>query len=182
MDAPETWALSAGVEGPPCIGARSTAGRRLIADESIGVALDPAAATPATTEDVHAAARAMPHVTVERAGGDNPVYQVGSKSFVYFRTPRPDAIDPDTGKRYDDIIIIWVATEHDKRALVDDPDSPFFTTSHFDGHRSVLVRASRIGEVDRDELVELVQEAWLSQTSRRRANTWLADNDLPLLE
>lgn len=144
--------------------------------------MDSGAAVPATPADVHHAARAMPHVTVERGGGDNPVYQVGGKSFVYFRTPRPDAVDPETGERYDDVIIIWVATEHDKRALVDDPDSPFFTTGHFDGHPSVLVRASRLGEVDRDEIIELVQEAWLSRASRRRANTWLAEHDLPLID
>jgi hypothetical protein len=137
---------------------------------------------PATAEDVHTAARAMPYVTIGRGGSHNPVYQVGGKSFVYFRTPRPDAVDPETGERYDDIIIIWVASEGDKRALVEDPDSPFFTTSHFAGHSSVLVRASRLGEVDRDEIVELVQEAWLSRASRRRANTWLADHDLPLIE
>jgi hypothetical protein len=124
----------------------------------------------------------MPHVTVERAGGGNPVYQVGRKSFVFFRTPRPDAVDPETGERYDDVIVIWVASEHDKRALLDDHGSPFFTTSHFDGHPSVLVRASRLGEVNRDELVELIQEAWLSRASRRRANAWLADHDLPLME
>ena len=141
--------------------------------------MQPETATPATVEDVHETARAMPHVTVERGGGDNPVYQVGRRSFVYFRTPRPDAVDPDTGERYDDVIIIWVPTEHDKRALVEDPDSPFFTTRHFDGHPSVLVRASRLHEVDRGELVELVQEAWLSRASRRRANAWLAEHDLP---
>jgi len=144
--------------------------------------VDPDVAVPATAEDIHAAARAMPHVTVGRGGADNPVYQVGGRSFVYFRTPRPDAVDPDTGGRYDDVIIIWVASEGDKRALVEDPDSPFFTTGHFAGHSSVLVRASRLGEVDRDEIVELVQEAWLSRASRRRANAWLADHDLPLME
>jgi hypothetical protein len=138
--------------------------------------------TPATAQDVHDAARAMPHVTVERGGGDNPVYQVGRKSFVYFRTPRPDAVDPDSGERYDDVIILWVASEHDKHALVADPDTPFFTTDHFDGHPSVLVRACRLGEIERDELSELVQEAWLSRASRRRANTWLAARGLPLIE
>ena len=136
---------------------------------------------PATVDDVHHAARAMPHVTVERAG-TNPVYQVGRKSFVYFRTPRPDAVDPQTGERYDDVIMLWVGSEQDKRALVQDPSTPFFTTDHFDGHPSVLVRASRLGEVDREELVELVQDAWLSQASRRRANTWLAEHGLPLIE
>ncbi len=139
-------------------------------------------AAPATAEDIHAAALAMPHVTVGRGSRDNPVYQVGGRSFVYFRTPRPDAVDPQTGDRYEDVIIIWVASPHDKRALVEDPDSPFFTTGHFDGHPSVLVRASRLGEVDRDEIVELVQEAWLSRASRRRANTWLAEHDLPLMD
>ena len=36
----------------------------------------------------------MPHVTVDAGGPGNEVYQVGGKSFVFFRTPRPDAVDP----------------------------------------------------------------------------------------
>ena len=128
----------------------------------------------ATPDDVHALARGMPHVTVVAGGSGNPVYQVGGKSFVFFRTPRPDAVDPATGERYDDVIVIWVAAEEDKLALVQDPDSPFFTTPHFDGHRSVLVRASRLGEIDRDELAEIVADAWLSRASKRRGDAWLA--------
>ena len=46
---------------------------------------------PARIEDVHELASGMPHVTIEYGGGDNPIYQVGRKSFVFFRTPRPDA-------------------------------------------------------------------------------------------
>ena len=141
-----------------------------------------AVGVPATVEDVHATARTMPHVTVAREDGPNPVYQVGSKSFVYFRTPRPDAVDPVSGERYDDLILIWVTSELDKQALVADPSTPFFTTDHFDGHPSVLVQESRLHEVDREVIVELVQEAWLSQTSLRRANAWLAERGLPLLE
>ncbi|WP_242532345.1 MmcQ/YjbR family DNA-binding protein [Nocardioides sp. S5] len=127
---------------------------------------------PATVDDIHATAQAMPHVTVFRPES-NPVYQVGSKSFVFFRTPRPDAVDPDTGERYDDVIVLWVASEGDKQALLQDDRLPFFTTPHFDGHPSVLLRASRVGEVDRDELVELVEEAWLAQASARRGQAWL---------
>jgi hypothetical protein len=130
-------------------------------------------------QDVHEAARAMPHVTVEDGSQQNPVYQVGGKSFVFFRNPRPDAVDPQTGERYDDVIVIWVESESDKLALVQDPDSPFFTTDHFTGHPSVLVRASRLGEVSRDELVELIQDAWLARASRRRAAAWLADHGRP---
>ncbi|HRE03452.1 MAG TPA: MmcQ/YjbR family DNA-binding protein, partial [Ilumatobacteraceae bacterium] len=92
-----------------------------------------------------------------------PIYQVSGKSFVFFRTPRPDAVDPESGERYDDVIVFWVGSDADKRALVEDPGSPFFTTPHFDGHSSVLVRACRIGEIDRDELAEIVADAWLAR-------------------
>ena len=119
----------------------------------------------------------MPHVTVEHGPTGNPVYQVGGKSFVFFRTPRPDAVDPATGERYDDVIVFWVPSESDKQALVADPASPFFTTPHFDGHPSVLVRASRIGEVSRQELAEIVEDAWLSRASARRAARWLESQD-----
>lgn len=131
----------------------------------------------ATVEDVHATARAMPHVTVHRPER-NPVYQVGGKSFVFFRTPRPDAVDPQTGERYEDVIVLWVPSEGEKQALLQDQRLPFFTTPHFDGHPSVLLRASRVAELDRDELVEIVQEAWLSQASARRGRAWLESRGL----
>lgn len=131
----------------------------------------------ATVDDIHATARSMPHVTVFRPE-KNPVYQVGSKSFVFFRTPRPDAVDPGTGARYDDVVVIWVASEGDKQALLQDDRLPFFTTTHFDGHPSVLLRASHVGQLDRAELVEIVQEAWLAQASDRRGRAWLAEQGL----
>ena len=127
----------------------------------------------ARIEDVHELALAMPHVTVDYGTGDNPVYQVGGKSFIFFRNPRPDATDPQTGERYADVIVFWVASEADKQSLVQDAESPFFTTPHFQGHRSVLLRASRISELTRAELAEVVQEAWLSRASAHRAATWL---------
>jgi hypothetical protein len=129
---------------------------------------------PAGVEDVHELALAMPHVTVEYGTDGNPVYQVGGKSFIFFRNPRPDAVDPETGERYQDVIVFWVASEEDKQALVQDEASPFFTTAHFDGHLSVLLRASRIDELTRDELAQIVQDAWLSRASARRAAAWLS--------
>jgi hypothetical protein len=132
----------------------------------------------ARVEDVHEFALAMPHVTVTRGTADNPIYQVGGKTFVFFRNPRPDASDPDTGERYRDVIVFWVASEAEKLAMVQDAGSPFFTTPHFDGHLSVLLRASRIGEVTRQELGEVVQEAWLARASPRRAAAWLATQTL----
>jgi hypothetical protein len=133
-------------------------------------------ARPARVADVHELAASMPHVVVDKGSRAKPVYQVGGKSFVFFRNPRPDAVDPETGERYDDVIVIWVESDDDKAALVQDPGSPFFTTDHFNGHRSVLVRASRLHEVTREELAELIQDAWLARASKRRAATWLAEH------
>jgi hypothetical protein len=126
-------------------------------------------------DDVHALALGMPHVTVVEGPKGNAVYQVGGKSFVFFRTPRPDAADPVTGERYTDVIMFWVESEEDKDALVRDPSSPFFTTPHFDGHLSVLLRAVDLPRLSRDELAEIVQDAWLARASNRRRERWLAD-------
>jgi hypothetical protein len=128
----------------------------------------------AQIEDVHELAMNMPHVTVIHGSNGNPVYQVGGKSFIFFRNPRPDATDPDTGERYPDVIVFWVESEADKLAMIQDESSPFFTTSHFDGHLSVLIRASRINELTLQELAEVVQDAWLCRASARRAATWLS--------
>jgi hypothetical protein len=127
----------------------------------------------ARVEDVHELAAGLPHVTIVRGRAGNEVYQVGGKSFVFFRTPRPDAVDPVTGERYPDVIVLWVPTEGDKQALVQDETSPFFTTGHFDGHLSVLLRGSRVGELSLRELTEVVQEAWLCRASNARAAAWL---------
>ena len=128
---------------------------------------------PATVADVHALARAMPHVTCVDGSQGKPVYQVGGKSFIFFRNPRPDAKDPVTGERYDDVIVFWVESESDKQSLIDDPHSPFFTTEHFNGHDSVLIRAADLEAITYEELKEVVQDAWLSRASQARASAWL---------
>lgn len=128
---------------------------------------------PATIADVHALALAMPHATIVAGSQGKPVYQVGGKSFIFFRNPRPDATDPVTGERYDDVIVFWVANEADKQSLIADPGSPFFTTAHFDGHPSVLLRAGDLAALSRTELAEVIADAWLSRASARRAADWL---------
>jgi hypothetical protein len=130
----------------------------------------------ATVDDVHEIARGMPGATI--AEGGRVVYQVGRRSFVFFRNPRPDAVDPDTGERYHDVIVFWVESEEDKRSLVDDPSTPFFTTPHFNGHPSVLLRGSRVGELDLDELTEVVYDAWLARAGKRAREKWLSERAL----
>ena len=129
---------------------------------------------PAAVEDIHEFARALPGVTEGGGRGRaNPtVYQVSRRSFLFFRNPRPDAFDPDTGERYDDVIVFWVDSELEKEAILSDTSLPFFTTPHFAGHPSVLVRGSRIGEMSRDELEGFVEGAWLSRAGPRAIVRW----------
>lgn len=132
---------------------------------------------PARVADVHEIAGSMPHVTRIEGPKGNSIYQVGGKSFVFFRTPRPDAKDPVTGEPYSDVIIIWVESDADKLALIQDPTTPFFTTDHFNGHPSVLIREVDLPAISRTELSEVIQDAWLSRASNRRRAAWLAGHD-----
>jgi hypothetical protein len=130
----------------------------------------------ATVADVHELALSMPGA--KRVAGGKDVYQVSGRSFVFFRNPRPDAVDPVTGERYEDVIVFWVESDEAKQALVLDESTPFFTTPHFDGHPSVLLRGAHVGRLTRDELAETVYDAWLARASRTAARRWLAERGL----
>lgn len=131
---------------------------------------------PATEQDIHDLATAMPGVTIVPTGAGLPVYQVSRKSFVFFRGARPDALDPDTGERLTDVVVFWVPDPGTKEALVAG-DGPFFTTPHFDGHPSVLLRLAHLDQLDRDELAEIVADAWLARAPKRAAARWLAERE-----
>jgi hypothetical protein len=50
-----------------------------------------------------------------------------------------------------------------------------YPTPHFDGHPSVLLRGSRVGELSRDELGGFVEAAWLSRAGPRAVAKWLKE-------
>ena len=131
----------------------------------------------ATVDDIHEIARSLPGVTEGGARGhlSPQVYQVSRRSFIFFRNPRPDAVDPETGERYTDVIVFWVDSEIEKESILADTSLPFFTTPHFNGHPSILLRASRVGELTRDELAEFVERAWLSRAGPRAVAAWRAN-------
>ncbi len=131
----------------------------------------------ARVDDIHEIALGLPGVTRGDARGkaDPTVYQVSRRSFIFFRNPRPDAFDPDTGERYADVIVFWVESELEKEAILADASLPFFTTPHFDGHPSVLLRGSRVGELSRDELEGFVEGAWLARAGPRAIARWMKE-------
>ena len=113
--------------------------------------------------DVHAICTSLPEVELGTSWGDRPTYLVRQKpkprGFVLVRAPRHDAVDPATGEEYQDLLVIRTANAEDKAALVQ-ADGPFFTIDHFNGYNAVLVQLSRLGEISRDELEEVLTDAW----------------------
>jgi hypothetical protein len=127
--------------------------------------------------DVDAICRSLPEVELGTSWGDRPTYLVVQKpkprGFVLSRAPRHDAVDPETGAEYDDLLVVRTADAHDKAALVE-ADGPFFTIDHFRNYNAVLVRTSRLGELDVDELREVLTDAWLAVAPTSLAKRFLA--------
>ena len=65
-----------------------------------------------------------------------------------------------------------------KELLLSDARGVYFTTPHFDGYPAVLMRIPDLTRIDRDELLEIVAEAWLTRAQKRVANAWLAEHGL----
>lgn len=123
-------------------------------------------ARKARLADIEEIALSLPEVEAGSKG--RQAYQVRGKAFVFFREPRPDAIDPDTGERMDDVICFRVPDQSDKDALVE-ADGPFFTTPHFNGYNAVLLRERDLSQVTRKELEEVITDAWGAVAPRRLA-------------
>ncbi|MBD3946281.1 MmcQ/YjbR family DNA-binding protein [Nocardioides ganghwensis] len=135
--------------------------------------------TPARPEDVDEICAGLPETEFGTSWGDRPTWKVprGDKGrgFVLYRAPHKSAVDPATGEMYDDLVVITTPTEVEKNALVEDPDTPFFTIDHFKGYSAVLVQQSRLGEIDRDELVEILTDAWATRAPRRLVREHLGE-------
>ena len=130
----------------------------------------------ATVADLDELALALPQATKEVSEDGRPSYLVHGKRFVIHRSRRPDAVDPVTGERLDDVLMFRVADLDVKELLVADARGVFFTTPHFNGYPAVLVRISQLGRLDREELGDLVAEAWLTKAPKRLARAWLAEH------
>jgi hypothetical protein len=93
----------------------------------------------------------------------NRAWKVGGKLFAWERPLRKKEIEglgglePDGGAPAGEILGVRVADEEAKQALLSSRPEIYFTTPHFDGHPTVLVRLDRIPRADLDEAIV---EAW----------------------
>ena len=126
--------------------------------------------------DLDELALAMPETTKDVSQDGRPSYHVHGKLFCCHRSRRRDAIDAQTGERLDDVLMFRVADVGTKELMVADDRGIFFTTPHFAGYAAVLLRIQDLHRLDRDELHDLVVEAWLTRAQKRLAKAWLAEH------
>lgn len=134
---------------------------------------------PARPEDVDEICAALPETELGTSWGDVPTWKVPrgdrGKGFVLYRPPHSSAVDPETGQMYDDLLVITTPTAIEKAALVEDDATPFFTIEHFRNTDAVLVRQSRLGEITRGELADVITDAWARRAPRRLVREHLGD-------
>jgi hypothetical protein len=124
-------------------------------------------------DDLDELALELPQATKELSEDGRPIYRVHGKLFCLHRGRRPDAVD-ENGKRLDDVLMFRVADLDVKELLLSDSRGIYFTTPHFKGYPAVLVRIPDLARLDRDELRDLIAEAWLTRAQKRVARAWLA--------
>ena len=133
----------------------------------------------ATWEDVRRISLALPDTT-EASSRGMPGWSVHEKAFAWERPLRRgdlEALGDDAPQG--PILCAQVADVGAKEALVADDPAVYFTTPHFNGYPAILMRIPTLAEIDREELHELVVEAWLTRVQRRIAKAWLAENAPP---
>lgn len=95
-----------------------------------------------------------------------------NKGFVWERPLRKADLEA-LGDRAPAGAILGARVEHlvAKAALIADDPDVYFTTPHFDGYPTVLVR---LEQIPLDELQELIVEAWLVRAPKRLARGYIA--------
>jgi hypothetical protein len=130
----------------------------------------------ATMKDLDRLALALPHVTKEVSEDGRPSYVVHGKSwFCFHRSPRRDAVDPETGERLTDVLVFRVDGVEVKELMLSDERGIFFSTRHWNGYAAVLMRIKDLERLDEQEVADLVAEAWLTKAQKRVAKAWLAE-------
>ncbi len=126
----------------------------------------------AAWSDVARVALALPEVEEQTSRG-TVSWQVRGKGFAWERPlRRADLAALGDRAPTGPVLAAWLPDLGAKEALLADDPDVYFTTPHFDGHPSVLVRLDLIDPAD---LQELVTEAWLARAPKRLSASWLAE-------
>jgi len=130
----------------------------------------------ATMADLDELALALPGTTKEVSEDGRPAYFAEGKMYAFHRSQRKDAVDAETGERLADVLMFRTPDLEVKEILLADDRDIYFTTPHFNGYPAVLVRIRDLERIDREELGDLLADAWLTRVKRSVAKAWLAEN------
>ena len=113
----------------------------------------------ADINDVRRIALALPDVVA-----DGQTLRVNGHLVAW---PWMQRIDPKKARVANpDVLVVRVASELDKQALIDLDPAVFFTEPHYDGYAAILVRLPLI---KKPLLAKLLSDSWaLAKTKRRR--------------
>ena len=90
-------------------------------------------------------------------------YRVDGKLIAW---PWLERLDPKKARVPNpDVLVVRVASEMDKHALVDSNPAVFFTEPHYDGYAAVMVR---LAEIDERLLSKLITDSWAIAKAKRR--------------
>jgi len=134
----------------------------------------------ATIDDARALALALPGVE-ERIGGHTgePAWRCNGGQIAWVRGPRKTDLAQlaELGRAWPEGTVLAVRTETAVLAeeLVAADPRIFFSIPHFAGYPAVLLRLDAIA---RDQLSELLADAWLLRAPKAIARAWLAERGL----
>jgi hypothetical protein len=111
----------------------------------------------ATEDDVRRIALALPE-TIEKPWFGSPGFRVKDKGFLRIRSEAEGAL------------VCFVSDLGEKEVLLAADERKFFTTPHYDGYPTVLVRLEEVGV---DELTELITDSWLIKAPKRVLKAYL---------
>jgi len=106
---------------------------------------------PATEEDVGRIALTLPEV-IEKPSYNTPGFRVKDKLFLRIRNEAEGGL------------MVFVADLGEKEALLVSDPGKFFTTPHYDGYPTVLVR---LPAIEVKELTELITDSWRVKAPNR---------------
>lgn len=119
----------------------------------------------ATWRQVRKYALALPGVTEEKSSSGNAAWKV-NKKFILWDRPlrRADLAALGDDAPAGPILGMRTADLEMKDALLGSDPEVYFTTPHFDGYPTVLVRLDKIAS---KELKSIIEEAWLTRAGKR---------------
>jgi hypothetical protein len=110
-----------------------------------------------THDDVRRIALSLPETFEQASYGGRPSWRTKQRMFTWL----PD-VEPE-------VLVVWVESEEEKRALIAAEPKKFSTTLHYDGHPIVLVD---LAAVDADEAAELIIESWRLRAPKKLVKGW----------